>query len=190
MKMRNTETGWGAPARLLHWAVAAVIVFQLGMGVWMANFVDDLYARFAMTQTHKSWGALVFALGALRIAWRMANPVSPALPQDTPLWSQRAAQASHGLLYVLMIALPVSGWLMASASELQEMYGVRNMVFGLFELPDPFAPGDAGLEAVFRAIHNGGAVALALLLVAHAGGALRHHFVLRDDVLRRMIRGG
>lgn len=190
MLMRNTETGWGAPARLLHWAIAALILFQLGMGAWMANFVDDLYARFAMTQTHKSWGTVVFALAVARISWRMANPVAPALPEATPRWERLAASLSHGLLYALMLLLPVSGWLMASASELQEMYGVRNMVFGLFEMPDPFVPGDAGLEAVFRAIHVGGAITLSLVLLAHAGAALRHHFVLRDDVLRRMIRGG
>ncbi|MGF1659309.1 MAG: cytochrome b [Rubrimonas sp.] len=188
MSLRNTDTGWGWPARLLHWAVAAIILFQLGLGLWMANFVDDLYARFALTQTHKSWGALVFGLAALRLAWRMANPVAPA-PPEGPRWEKAAGVAAHWALYALMIALPVSGWLMASASPLQDMYGVRNMVFGLFEMPDPFVPGDAGLEAAFRAIHTGGAAALTLLLLVHAGAALRHHFVLRDAVLRRMIRG-
>lgn len=190
MTIRNTERAWGWPARLLHWAIAAIILFQLGMGTWMANAVDDLYARFALTQTHKSWGTVVFVLAALRVSWRLANPLAPALPAATKPWERAAAAISHLLLYALMLAIPVSGWLMASASTLQDMYGVKNMVFGLVEMPDPFAPGDRNLEALFRAIHTGGAAALALVLLAHAGAALRHHFVLRDDVLRRMIRGG
>jgi cytochrome b561 len=190
MGIRNDAAGWGWPARLLHWAIAALILFQLGSGFWMVNGLEDLYARFALTQTHKSWGTVVFLLAIARVSWRMANPVAPRPPAGTERWERIGAALSHGLLYALILILPVSGWLMASASELQEMYGVRNMVFGWVEMPDPFAPGDAALEAVFRTIHVGAAILLALTLLAHVGAALRHHLVLRDDVMRRMIRGG
>jgi len=183
MPIRNTETLWGWPARALHWAMALVMLFLLGVGTYMTG-LDDLAARFALTQVHKSWGFVVFALALVRIAWRLANP-APREPEGRA-WEQLAARLSHRAFYALMILMPVSGWLMASASDLQDMYGVRNMVFGLFELPDPFVPGDRGLEAAFKLVHNAGALALAGLLVVHVGAALKHHVVNRDDVLTRM----
>jgi cytochrome b561 len=186
MSLRNTATAWGWPARALHWSMAVVIVALLVLGFVMANAIDDLALRFRLTQLHKSWGSVVFALALARLGWRLVNPTPAEAPGAA--WERAAARLAHGLLYALMIAMPVSGWLMASASPLQEMVGVRNMVFGLFELPDPFVPGDRALEAVFRTIHVGGGLLLAALLVLHAGAALKHHFVLRDDVLRRMAR--
>lgn len=189
MHTRNTETGWGWPARLLHWAVAAVILFMLPLGVYMVNFVDDLATRFALTQIHKSWGFVVFSLAVARLVWRMLNPVTPAEPEAARPWENRLARATHVALYALMFLMPLSGWLMASASDLQDMYGIRNMVFGLFEMPDPFVPGDRGLEHVLKLAHASFAVALTVLLALHAGAALKHHFVLRDNVLTRMILG-
>ena len=188
MKTMNDAAGWGWPARALHWAMAVLILGLLVVGAYMTR-LDDLFARFELTQTHKSFGFVVFALAVLRVAWRAVNPV-PAEPADAKTWEKQAARVSHAAFYVLMFLMPVSGWLMASASELQEMYGVKNMVFGLFELPDPFVPGDAGLEAAFKLVHNTGAILLALLLLAHVGAALKHHFIMRDDVLTRMTKGG
>lgn len=188
MAVRNSAAAWGWPARLLHWAMAVMIVAMLILGAVTANFVDDLSTRFELAQIHKSWGFAVFALALLRLGWRAANPVSPA-PPPGPAWERRAAAVSHAALYALMIVLPVSGWLMASASPLQDMFSIRNMVFGLFELPDPFVPGDAALEAAFRRIHVAAALAMAGLLAVHAGAAVRHHRVRGDDVLRRMTRG-
>ncbi len=187
MALRNTTTTWGWPARLLHWSVAAIIVFMLVLGTYMTG-VDDLMRRFALTQTHKSWGFVVFVLALARIGWRLANPVSPAEPAGAA-WERLAARGAHWALYGLMLWMPLTGWLMATASPLQEMYGIRNMVFGLFDMPDPFVPGSRELEDLFKRMHNVGAAALAALLLAHAVAALRHHFVLRDDVLRRMTWG-
>lgn len=187
MGLSNTETAWGWPARLLHWLMAALILFMLGLGVWMTEFVTDMYAQFDLVQIHKSWGFVVFVLALLRILWRWTH--RPPAPVPMPRWQHLAAEGAHRALYVLMIFMPVTGWLMASASELQEMYGIKNMVFGLFALPDPFVPGDKDLEAIFATLHFWGAVALALLLVAHVAGALKHHFIDRDDTLTRMTLG-
>jgi len=93
------------------------------------------------------------------------------------------------MLYILMFAMPISGWLMASASPMQEMYSIENMVFEVFALPDPFNPGDMGLEGVFRGIHIFCALMLSLVLMLHTAAALKHHFIDRDNVLTRMITG-
>lgn len=183
----NTPTGWGWPARLLHWLMAAVIVFQLGLGFWMANFVGDQMEQFALIQTHKSWGFVIFTLALIRVAWRLIHR-APDLPVGTSRLEAALARGAHLSLYLLMLALPVTGWLMVSASPLQDL-GARNEVFGLFALPDPFRPGSEGLEDLFRSVHTWCAVALTLILAGHAGAALRHHFLRRDAVLRRMVLG-
>lgn len=193
MRLRNTVEGWGLPARLLHWSMAVLILGLLGLGWTMVNVVGtaDLVLRFRLTQLHKSFGFVVFALALLRLGWRAANP-SPRAPEGAA-WEKAAAKGAHFALYGLMLVLPLSGWLMASASPLNDPgafpFQVRNMVFGLFELPDPIHPGDRGLEAALKAVHWWAAVALAGLLLAHAGAAMVHHLVRRDRVLMRMLTG-
>ncbi len=188
MTLRNDATRWGWAARLLHWTMAAIMLFMLGLGLYMTR-LDDVFERFALTQIHKSWGFAVFALAIVRVIWRLANREAPRDPPGMKPWERLAARVSHLGFYLLMFALPLSGWLMASASPLQDSYGIRNMAFGLFEMPDPFVPGDKALETVFRQIHNAAALALGALLVVHVGAALKHHFVMRDDVLKRMTWG-
>lgn len=184
----NTATSWGWPARLLHWAMAGLILFQLGLGFRMVRLVSDVYVQFDLYQTHKSWGFVIFALALLRIVWR-AGHKPPELPANMSPVEVALARGAHLALYVLMVMLPVSGWLMASASPLQETYGIKNMVFTWFELPDPFQPGEKGLESILKSIHAWAAFAMAMILLGHAAAALRHQFMLRDGVLRRMILG-
>lgn len=188
MMIRNTGTAWGVPARLLHWAMAGVILFMLGLGFYTANLVTDTYEQFGLVQIHKSWGFVAFALAVLRVIWRLANP-TPALPAGMPKHEKALAHGGHLALYVLMFLLPISGWLMASASPLQELYNIKNMVFGLFELPDPFPTGDEGLQQTLRAVHFYAALGIVAILIGHAGAALKHHFVNRDTVLKRMTVG-
>ena len=188
MGLGNTRTAWGWPARFLHWLIAALVVFQFGLGVWMTNVVEEITRQFALYQLHKSWGFVIFALGLVRVLWRATHP-PPDLPDAMSRLEARLARAAHLALYVLLLLMPVTGWLTVTASTLQDDYGIRNMVFGLFELPDPFQPGSKALEDLFTWLHRGCAVALALVVFAHVGAALRHHFVRGDDVLRRMIRG-
>ncbi len=193
MKLRNDAESWGLIARLLHWSMAAIIVFMLVVGVYMTRIADDMVLRFGLTQTHKSWGFVVFALVFARLGWRLAQPAAPEPPADTKPWEAVAARATHVGFYVLMALMPLTGWLMASASPLNDEGAypvqIKNRVFGLFELPDPIAPGDETLEAAFHALHLAGAIALAAFLALHVGAALKHHFVLRDGVLKRMVWG-
>lgn len=174
---------------MLHWSMAAILLFLLALGIWMANFVPDLIERFRLTQLHKSWGAVAFALALLRLGWRAVDRPRPALPAATPPWQRRAARASHVLLYALMILMPVSGWVMASASPLQETLGMTNEVFGLFALPDPWVPGVEPLSDAARSLHVAAALTLMAVLALHVGAALKHHLIDRDRVLRGMLRG-
>ncbi|MEM9063751.1 MAG: cytochrome b [Pseudomonadota bacterium] len=193
MALRNTVTGWGWLARLLHWSMAIVILGLLVMGFYIAQILtgtdsDTLLAKFNLTQDHKSWGFVAFSLALLRVIWRAVNP-APALPDGMKRIERVLAHAGHWGLYVCMFAMPITGWLMASASPLQDAYGIKNKVFGLFEMPDPFVPGSQELVDLFATMHAITAISLVVLLLGHIAAALKHHFVNRDTVLRRMIRG-
>jgi cytochrome b561 len=189
MHAGNTAQSWGWPARLFHWLMAVLILFQLGLGVYMSNVVSDLLRQFVLIQTHKSWGFVIFALALLRLAWRIASPVTPARPEAMPAWQWRVAEVTHRMLYLLMLALPLSGWVMASASPTQDLLSMDNMVFDWFALPDPWVPGIKGVADAALVAHAGLAVLLALLLAGHAGAALKHQFFDRDGVLSRMTFG-
>ena len=178
---------WHGFSRLLHWAMALVVLGMLGLGTYIDTFVQDVYEAFDLIQLHKSWGFVAFALGMVRIAWRCLTP-APALPDGMPGWQRMASRVSHLLLYALLIVMPVSGWLYASASEVQDLFGIPNEVFGLFALPDPFQPGSRELADVFGSIHGIASRLLILVVAVHVAAALKHHFIDRDKVLMRMIR--
>ena len=167
--------------------MAAVILWMLGLGNYINFFVADIYAAFDLIQIHKSWGFVAFVLVLIRIAWRCVTP-TPGLPPGMPRWQRAASRVSHLLLYVLLIVMPVSGWLYASASEVQDLFGIRNQVFGLFELPDPFQPGSRELAERFGRVHGLASKLLVALVAVHVLAALKHHFVDRDTVLVRMFR--
>ncbi len=186
--IRNSSKSWGAPARLLHWAVAGIILFQLGLGVWTSRFVSDVLTQFAYVQVHKSWGFVVFVLAGLRILWRLLNP-TPALPSHMSRLERLAAHLGHLGLYAFMIFMPLTGWLMASASPLQDRFGVKNKVFDWFEMYDPFVPGSEALSTFFATLHSFAALGLTVLLLGHTGAALYHHVRHRDGVLQRMTIG-
>lgn len=187
MSVRNTKDGWGWPARVLHWVVGAVILITFGIGFYTAELLDDIYARLGWVQTHKSWGFLAFVLIVIRLIWRRMNR-APEMPDTMTPTEKRLAHLGHYGLYAAMLGMPLTGWLMVTSSPLQEQAGIKNMVFGLFEMPD-FLAGNAQLSQAFHWMHWVCGVALALLLVAHIGAALKHHFVNKDNVLRRMIIG-
>ena len=193
MGIRNSSEAWGWPARLIHWVMALLVIGMLGFGFYLTNaFNPGDPAKLGLVQQHKSFGFTVFVLACLRLVWRAVNP-TPRLPRGMRRMEYAAARVSHIALYILMVALPVSGWLMASASPLNnpDAYPIqiRNIVFGLFELPDPIKVGTSELEHLFRSIHFYCGLALLSVLGAHVVGALKHHFINRDDVLTRMLSG-
>lgn len=186
MPARNTETRWGWVAQLLHWATATLILLQLGLAAYILT-VDDLVRRYEAGQMHKSWGAVILCVGLVRLLWRASSRITPQMPPAMPAWEVRAAWTSHFALYALIVALPLSGWIYASAAPLQTLLGIENRVFGTVVQPDPWPEGDQRIADIAWLLHRSFAVALVGLVIVHVGAALKHHFVYRDGVLRRML---
>ena len=194
MALGNSTQSWGWLARVLHWVMAVLILGLIGIGLYMVevlgNDSNSLMLRYELTQWHKSFGFVVFILALVRVGWRWVNPV-PALPEASRL-AKALAHGGHLALYICMFALPISGWLMASASPYNDADAyirVPNMVFGLFEMPDPYPKGDRALSGMFGQVHFYIAMVMAVLVAGHLAAALKHHFVNRDAVLVRMLKG-
>src|SRR5512146_1812253 len=177
--VRNTSTAWGAPAKLFHWISALLIIFLIAYGWWMTHEVERA-GRFAAYEFHSLIGYYAFVLVALRLAWRAFNP-APALPADTLGWERVAAHASHAVLYVLTVALSLTGWIMAGV-------GRRTIEAKVFGLPVPLASRtpDRALHDLLEDTHRVMAYVLLALVVVHVLAALRHHIFKKNDVLRRM----
>lgn len=185
--MANTTqpVRYHAVAILLHWVIALLIVGLLVVGLIMGN-VEPPELKFKLYQLHKSFGMTVLALSLLRLLWRLTHR-APPLPPQTKLWEKWAARAVHWGFYVIMIGMPLIGWLGVSASPMK----MPLQIFGLFNVPLlPFFDGVADprgtAEALFEA-HGIMAWSAIGLLVLHLGAALKHHFIMRDDVMLRMM---
>ena len=184
--MYNSETRYGTVAMILHWLIAIAIITLLVVGKYMEGLPNSDPSKFFLYQMHKSSGLTVLVLSIARIVWRLTNVVPP-LPAATPFLLRWAAHASHLAFYVLIIAIPLSGWAAASTSS----SGVPTVWFGLFEVPSfPGLPeGEAREEAheFAEEVHELLGNLMILLLIVHVGAALKHHFWDRDTVLRRML---
>lgn len=179
MTVTNTAARWGGVSQTLHWLIAGLI---LGLGI-VGLIMGELPRTpkyFWVYTMHKSIGITVLALVAFRLGWRLYAG-APAPVPGTPGWQERIAAATHWLLYVLMFALPLSGWLYDSASGLRPFHW-----FGLVNVPKLSAP-DERLSEVSHAIHEWGFWLLIAVVVVHAGAALYHHFYQRDATLARML---
>ncbi len=162
----------------LHWLVALLILAVLPLGMVMTE-LDLSPTKLKLYSWHKWLGVTVFALALLRIVWRLTH-AAPALPETMPAWQRKAAAALHGLLYLLMLALPISGWLMSSAKGFQTVW------FGVLPLPDLVAKNEE-LGHFFEETHEALVGLLLFLLAAHVAATLKHHFVDRDDIAARML---
>ena len=176
--LRPEAESWSAPAKLFHWGMALLIFAQIALGLVAVSWRISP-TKLNLFVWHKSLGMLILALLALRLLWRLSHR-APPLPWEMPLWERAGAQLSHFLLYVLMIALPLTGWVISSASN------VPFKIFWTIPLPAIVAP-DKALADQFATIHGWLVTLLALVLVAHIGAALRHHYVKKDTVLTRML---
>ncbi len=171
------DTAYTPLAKGLHWLMALLIAGLLTLGLYMSDLPLSP-EKLRLYAWHKWAGVTVFALVWLRLAWRLTH--RPAeLPASVPPLMKRLASVGHALLYVLMIAIPLSGWLMSSAKGFQTVW------FGVVPIPDLIGR-DRELGDALQWLHKGLNACLMLLLAGHIGAALWHHFVRQDDVLGRM----
>lgn len=161
----------------LHWLMAALILGTFAVGLYMHDLPLSP-AKLRIYSWHKWAGVTAFLLVLARLAWRAGHP-PPALPATVPPWQRRAAHAGHALLYLLMIAVPLTGWLMSSAKGFQTVY------FGVLPIPDLLGK-DRELGKQLEEVHESLNYAMIALVAGHALAALKHHFIDRDDVLLRM----
>ena len=171
---------WNGWIISLHWSAGAIILALIALGSLMIYGGLDSAATFDLYQQHKSLGFAALALTAPRLAARFLSPSPPA--PISPRWERRLAAFTQGSLYLLTIGAILSGWLLVSASPLP----VPTRFFNLFVIPDIARP-DPRLFAAAALAHKVSAWGIALLIALHVAGALKHHFVNGDDVLRRML---
>jgi len=177
----NTTDRYGAIAILFHWSMALIVIGLAALGLYMVTLPDVGFntKKIMLILYHKEFGMLVLALLAVRLAWRVTH-ILPQLVARLPDWQKIAARVVHLSFYALMFALPMTGWLMSSVA------GIPVSLFGLFTLPD-LLPRDDYLFQRFIDVHKWLGYALILLIFVHVGAALMHHFVFKDDTLRRML---
>ena len=178
MALRNTTQRWGVIAQTFHWVIVALIVLQ----VTLAEMADDLPSgmrKLTLLARHKSVGITILGLVILRLVWRWLNE-HPPLPENLKRYEQALARFTHVALYGLLFAMPLSGWTMSSAR------GFPVSWFGFFQLPD-LVPKSRPLYEALLVTHQTLAWTLFVVIGLHVAGALKHHFVHKDNVLRRML---
>ncbi len=178
--IRNSTVEWGWPAKLLHWVGAVVILLLLGHGWWMTHLAPrpDRLGHYA---GHAALGYDLLALVIIRLVWRWLNPV-PVLPVDMKPWEVWAAHASHIAMYALMLVCTVLGWALAGTFKTP----LDRDVFGV-TVPLIYASSERSMHQLLENGHKISAYILAALVLVHVVAALRHHFMKRNTVLRRMI---
>lgn len=176
MRIINTTTRYGIISILLHWLMAILLIALLGLGLYMVGLPISL-EKLKLYGWHKEYGILAFFLVLLRIIWRGVN-ITPHL--SLPLLEKIAARTVHWAFYGFMFAMPITGWLITSAA------GLPVSVFGWFVLPNLIAPNSDWLK-LFEEIHKWLGYGLIATIILHASAALKHHFINKDDILRRML---
>lgn len=180
MPLKNSADRWGAVATAFHWIIVALILAQVAIGLTMVN-LPRRPSIIPVYDLHKSIGLTILALAVLRLAWRLFDR-RPHDPPGMPTWQRRVAHATHVSLYALIFIVPLSGWLFDSATGLRPLHW-----WGAVTMPSlTGGPAPAWVD-VTRMLHHTLFWLLVAVVVAHVAAALKHHFIDRDDVLRRML---
>ena len=173
----TSATRYSTPAIVLHWLVALLIFVAFPLGLYMAD-LQLSPEKLKLFSYHKWIGVTVFMLAGLRVVWRLTH-TPPPLPASVADWQRRASAIVHGLLYLLILAIPISGWLMSSAK------GVQTVWFGVLPLPDLIGK-DKALGHLLEEVHEVLNYTMLALVVVHLAAALQHHFIERQPFLQRM----
>ncbi|MGC0372200.1 MAG: hypothetical protein DGJ47_000907 [Rickettsiaceae bacterium] len=175
--LKNTINSYGAITKILHWVTAIIIISIISVGFYMTS-MDNSKEKYEIYALHKSFGIIVLCIVLSRIAWRGMNIKVAAVP-NLPKILTSLASIGHFLLYIFMLIMPISGMTMSLFS------GRSISFFNLFSIP-AFAV-NKQLASFFHLIHNISAKLLVALIIGHILGALYHHFIRKDQVLKRML---
>ena len=173
----NTVLRYSPPAIVLHWLVALLIFVTFPLGVYMVDLPLSP-DKLKLYSYHKRIGITILMLASLRVMWRVTH-TPPPLPENLASWHRRASQIVHGLLYGLILAIPLSGWLMSSAKGFQTVW------FGVLPLPD-LLDKNRELGDLLANVHQALNFTLLALVILHVGAALKHHFFEHQPFLQRM----
>ena len=179
MQWKNTRASYGLVAILLHWVVALAVIGLAILGLWMVDL--SYYSPYYRSAPfwHKSIGLTLFAVLVVRLVWRCINP-RPAHMPSHQRWEVVGATVAHSLLYLLLFVIVISGYLISTAK------GQGVSFFGWFEVPALLSGMDGQADRAGQ-VHFWVVMVLLGLVALHALGALKHHFIDRDDTLRRML---
>lgn len=176
--MAEPRNRYSSVSLAFHWGIALAVLAQILL-ITVRESIEGPMAR-ELLAIHKALGITILVLTLARLLWRFANPALP-LPTGTPSWQKAAARTTHALFYVLLIAIPVFGWVSSSA-------GGRDIdIFGLFNWPLLSVEGGRETAGFYMDLHRAAVKGLYVLLALHVLAGLKHHFVDRDNVLHRMI---
>jgi len=175
--LRNTSLSYGSVAKFLHWLVFILILTLILVGFFWQDTGDS---KYTVINIHKLIGLFTMLIVLVRIAWAINN-TKPGYPMMAR-WEKIVLHATHGLIYLLLLAMPISGWVMATAA------GYSPRLLGL-AFPMPGIPQDMALAGLANKAHFYFAWALIALVSLHILAALKHHFINRDNVLKRMMPG-
>ncbi len=178
--MKNNANTYGVVAKSFHWLLFLMLTFSIVMGNLLASMPKGA-EKLQAAGMHKSFGVVLLTLIMLRLVWRLINE-TPRLPNETTAGEAFIAKAMHWGLYVLMFAQPLAGIMMSQAA------GFPVSFFGFFELP-VFLDKDPELAKTFLSIHGTVWILLVIAVIGHAGAALHHHFIRKDNVLKQMTTG-
>ena len=177
--MKFAEKKYTRTAMLFHWLIALLIICNFTLGVTMSDMPGITPTKLKYFSWHKWIGVTVLGLACLRLLWRLSHR-PPAYPMDLPAWQEKAAGLVHGALYVLMFAVPVSGYLYTCAA------GVPVVYLGLFQLPLLIGP-DPELKSIFKLAHYILNLSLLACVSLHVLAALKHLFIDCDSIVKRML---
>jgi cytochrome b561 len=176
MLIKNSGSHFGVVAILFHWVMAILIIALLILGLYMVRVPISL-EKLKLYGWHKEYGMLALLLVVARSIWRVSNLI-PLL--TLPWWEKLAARTVHYTFYGFMFAMPLTGWIITSSSGLPVSF------FGLFVFPDLISPNTDTMQ-LFQQIHKWLGYGLIATIVLHSAAALKHHFINKDDILRRML---
>ncbi len=181
MALANTQTHYGSVSKLFHWLTALAVISLLIVGWWMGGLDKTLAYKWTVYNVHKLVGLTVLAVTLLRILW-LLHCKHPALPHSIPAIERFAARAVHVALYTVLMLMPLSGWVMSTAGD-------HAPTLGKHALPMPTIALNKTVAHQWNTLHEVLAWVIVALVVLHILGALKHHFIDKNNVLRRMLPG-